>query len=500
MKDCLRKYYLYCVAACFVAGLSGCTSTPDNPVEVEEWPQIFPDYIGVTIPPTIAPLNFTVYGEHQTLDVVVRGDKGGEMHANGDYADFDTGEWHQLTAQNKGGKLTFTVCVERDGTWTQYRDFTVDVSSDELDEWGVTYRRIAPGYEVYGKMGLYQRDLATFDETPILENTAAPGACLNCHMSDRTDPARFTFHIRGDHGATLIQQDGQTELLKAKNDSLGGSMVYPYWHPSGKYVAYSTNKTHQSFHAVRDERIEVFDHSSDVLIYHPATHEIIFDSIVGTRDHYENYPVFSPDGKTLYFCSAEAREIPSGYKDIKYNLCKIGFDPTKGCVTGEVDTLFNARAVGKSANHPRPSYDGRFLLFTLSDYGCFPIWHQEADQWLLDLQTGEARALDEVNSDRSDSYHNWSDNSRWIVFTSRRGNGYYTNLYFAHVGADGRMSKPFLLPQRDPWAYYDETLYSFNTPDFTKRKVELDARAAAREIMSDRRVETKLLRLGNKNE
>ena len=134
--------------------------------------------------------------------------------------------------------------------------------------------------------------------------------------------------------------------------------------------------------------------------------------------------------------------------------------------------------------------DGRFLLFTMSDYGCFPIWHKEADQWLLDLQTGDARPLDEVNSDDTDSFHNWSSNSRWIVFTSRRGNGYYTNLYLAHVDKDGRMGKPFLLPQRNPWAYYDETLFSFNTPDFTSEPVKLDARTVARDIMSDKRVET----------
>lgn len=467
-----------------------CSSMPENPTVVQQLPPIFPDYAGVTIPAEIAPLNFNCYGESQTMDVVVRGEKGGEIHANGCYADFDVGEWHQLTQQNRGAALTFTVCVENNGAWTQYRDFKVEVSSDSLGEWGLTYRRIPPGYEVYGKMGIYQRELSSFCETAILENTAAPGACLNCHVANHTDPNNFTFHIRGEHGATLIHHGETTELLKAKNDSLGGSMVYPYWHPSGRFVAYSTNKTNQSFHAVAAERIEVFDHASDVLVYSPDKHEILFDSLVATKSHYENYPVFSPDGKTLYFCAAESRMIPSEYKDIKYNLCKVGFDPDKGVFTGEVDTIFNARAMGKSANHPRPSYDGRFLLFTMSDYGCFPIWHKEADQWLLDLQTGDARPLDEVNSDDTDSFHNWSSNSRWIVFTSRRGNGYYTNLYLAHVDKDGRMGKPFLLPQRNPWAYYDETLFSFNTPDFTSEPVKLDARTVARDIMSDKRVET----------
>ncbi len=115
---------------------------------------------------------------------------------------------------------------------------------------------------------------------------------------------------------------------------------------------------------------------------------------------------------------------------------------------------------------------------------------EEADQWLLDLSSGEARALDEVNSDDTDSYHNWSVNSRWMVFTSRRGNGYYTQLYLAHVDKKGRVSKPFLLPQRNPWEYYDETPYSFNTPDFTKTRVDFDRHAAALAISAEKRVPT----------
>ena len=300
------------------------------------------------------------------------------MPSPGDYADFDVDEWHRLTEANKGGKLVFSVYIKRGGEWKQYRDFTVNVSSDPLGEWGLTYRLISPGYEVYGKMGLYQRNLSNFDEQAILVNTAVPGACLNCHTSNQTSPEQFTFHIRGANGGTLISQHGRMEILKAKNDSLKGSMVYPYWHPSGQWVAYSTNQTHQSFHAVRSERIEVFDQASDVLIYHPATHRIVLNPAVMTKDHYENYPVFSPDGRTLYFVSSTAWDIPAHYKDIKYNICRVGFDPKTGHTVGKVDTIFNARLMGKSANHPRPSYDGRFLLFTLSDYGCFPIWHTTA--------------------------------------------------------------------------------------------------------------------------
>lgn len=486
----MKKIYVYMMAAMMLAS---CTEKPENVTKVDKLPAIFPDYSGVTIPDGIAPMDFNVTGDdYDCVDVTVKGSKGGEVHSNGDYAKFDLDEWHSLTRQNKGGTLTFTVCVEKDGKWTQYKDFTMTVSPYAIGDWGLTYRRIAPGYEVYGHMGIYQRDLSTFDETPIFDNLAAPGACVNCHTPNRTNPDQYTFHVRGEHGATVVHRDGKEELLKAKNDSIHGSMVYPYWHPSGKYCAYSTNNTHQSFHSVRSERIEVFDQSSDVFVYEPSTHQLILDSLLMTKDHYETYPAFSPDGRTLYFCSSTAEPIPSNYKDIKYNICKIAFNPDNGSFGTSVDTIFNARKMGKSATHPRPSYDGRYLMFTMSDYGCFPIWHKEADNWLLDLRTGKAQPMAAANSDNTDSWHNWSANSHWFVFTSRRGDGLYTRLYLASVDDKGNVSKPFLLPQENPLDYYDKLLDSYNTPDFTTKPVKLDEREMGRQIGSDNRTATKV--------
>lgn len=484
------------IHAAIILLLASCVSSPHDVKITQELPRIYPDYIGVTIPAGIAPLNFDyIGGDYSAIDVSIKGSKGGEMHICGKCVDLNIDKWHQLTQSNKGGRLTLTVTVEHDGEWTQYHSFDMIISDDDLDEWGLTYRRIAPGYEVYGKLGLYQRELATFEETPILENTVSPGACLNCHTSNRTNPSQYTFHVRGAHGATFIHSDAGDEWLKPINDSIGGAMVYPYWHPSGHYCAYSTNTTRQSFHAIADERIEVLDQASDVLFYEPATHTITVDPAVSTTTHYETYPVFSPDGDTLYYCAAEDRAIPFGYKDIKYNICRVAFDSERGCTVGTPDTIFNARQMGKSATHPRPSYDGRFLMFTLADYGCFPIWHREADNWLLDLQTLDAHALTVANSNKADSWHNWNASSRWAVFTSRRGDGLYTRLYICHIGADGVASKPFLLPQKNPTEYYDNLLYSYNTPDFTSEKVKLHKRKAGQAIESDQRIPTKVRRI-----
>ena len=75
-----------------------------------------------------------------------------------------------------------TVCTEQEGHWKQYREFTIHISEDSLGAWGITYRRIAPGYEHYGHIGLYQRNLSTFEESSLIENNDHPGMCVNWVM------------------------------------------------------------------------------------------------------------------------------------------------------------------------------------------------------------------------------------------------------------------------------------------------------------------------------
>ena len=70
-----------------------CSSGPENPTLVSQQPAIYPDYAGVTIPANIAPLNFNFADETiDGMDVIVKGSKGGELHVNGDWADFDIDE------------------------------------------------------------------------------------------------------------------------------------------------------------------------------------------------------------------------------------------------------------------------------------------------------------------------------------------------------------------------------------------------------------------------
>ena len=468
--------------------LLACSSQPTDPILVDRQPDIYPDYIGVTIPADIAPLNFNFADETiDGMDVVVRGSKGGELHVNGAWADFDIDDWHELTAQNLGGKLLFTVCVEKDGQWQQYKDFEVYVSQDWLDEWGLTYRRIKPGYEVGGDIGIYQRDLNSFEEYAILTETAVPGRCFNCHTANRTDPNRITLQIRGEGGGTMIQKDGLQMWVETKTDSTKAAGSYSYWHPDGDYVAMAVNSVHQSFFTGTGQRIEVYHKFSNVEVLDTRTNELILSPLLQTED-LEIFPAFSADGRSIYYSTSKPCRVPAEYEKVKCSLCRIGFDAQRGVFGETVDTLLNGPATDKSYVLARPSYDGRWLMYCVSSRGNFPVSQNDADLWLMDLKTGENRELEEVNSVQSESFHNWNGNSRWFVFSSKREDGMYTKLYLANIDAEGRVSKPFLLPQRHPRKYYRELMDAYNCPDFTRTRVEFDAHEAYRQVFDNQRV------------
>ena len=479
--------------------LMACTETVSDARQEAAQPRIYPDYTGVTVPVNIAPLCFNMADETALrIDAIITDSHGGSLHAQGkESVDIDLDEWHTLLSQNRGDSLSVVVSAKYEDGWHTYKPFSIYVSPDSID-YGLCYRLIEPGYEVWSKMGIYERDLSSFEERPLIENTQFEG-CVNCHSFNRADPKDMSLHIRGPHGATLLRQDyGPVTAYNTRTDHTLGLCVYPYWHPSGRYIAYSTNTTNQLFHSAGKNRVEVFDTASDLQVYDVEKNELLLSPLLKQDSVYETYPVFSADGRSLYYCAARA--LPEGshqLDSIRYNLCRIDFNPETGTFGDQIETVVDAVSQQKSVSFPRPSYDGRFLCYTLSDYGQFSIWHHEADLWLLDLRSekGEvkreklaaARPMDGANSKDTESFHNWSTNSRWLVVSSRRDDGLFTRPYFCHVDKDGNVTKAFMLPQRNPRRFYRGRFMSFNVPDFITAPTRFDSRQATQAINNEYR-------------
>ncbi len=460
----------------FLISAASCSEMPKEVAQSGEEATIFPDYKDVTVPENIAPLNFEYTGsEPCALSVdgkVLKPRRGGRFV-------FGRKLWKDMMSRDS---VEMSLSVLRGGKWVSFKPFKLFVSRDRIDPW-ISYRLIPPGYQGWQKMGIFQRDLTSYSQKAIITNDLTGGNCMNCHTYCGNDPSRMVFHVRSSFGGTIIAREGMMEKLNTKTDSTISALVYPYWHPSGDYIAFSVNKTLQAFHNHDANRIEVYDEASDVVVYDVRNHTVTWSPLTKSEERFETFPTFSPDGKWLYFCSSEAvAPMPEKHKEAKYGLYRIAFDPENCTFSDSLECVYDAPAEGASVSFPRISPDGRFLCFTRHGYGNFSIWHKDADLWTVDLSDGTVRPMEQANSDDVDSFHTWSSDGRWLVFSSRRDDGLYTRPYFCHVDSSGNAAKPFLLPQRDPGRYYKKLMESYNLPAFTVSKVGYSKRSVVNTI------------------
>ena len=439
---------------------------------------ISPAYPSTVIPYNIAPINFIIReeGSHYKVRFAVAGRDSFTVSTKKSIVSIPLRKWKKLLYANRGEQLDISIFVEKETGWVRYAPLRMTIATEPIDAW-LAYRLIEPGYEIWNQMGIYQRCLENFDETPIFTNQLTENrSCMNCHSFCRNNPQTMLFHLRKYDAGTIILKDGTVNKVNTQAPGLISAGVYPRWHPDGRFVAFSVNITRQGFHAAHTNKVEVYDQKSDLIIYDTETHSVFTDSLISSADYFETFPEWSPDGRHLYFCSAKARPMPQAYDSLHYDLLRIAFDASNRTFGKHLDTIISSKqlrhegAKARSVALPRVSPDGKYIVFCLSDYGAFPIWHRENDLYLLNLETKEMRNLSEINSNQSDSYHSWSSNGRWIVFSSRRIDGTFTRPYICYFDTAGNAYTPFLLPQKDP-RHYDFSFKSYNIPEFITGKV-----------------------------
>lgn len=467
-----------------LAGLGGRESgaSASGIQQIQRKPKLVPDYVDATIPPNIAPMNFIIDEEGVSFQVTATSASGEhrlQLTSSDGTVRFPEEGWRELLRESLGDTLRFRIMASRGRGQPdeEYAPFHMIVSADPIDPW-LVYRLINPGYYSWSEMRIAQRSLESFREETIINNRTLDNDCTNCHSFNRNRPDQFLIHIRGSSGGTYFLEDGQLTRTDPQIDGMPGGATYPSWHPGGRYVGFSSNQVRQSFYSLPGQVVEVYDLVSSLVLYDREVNETLTITGKDTTSYLYTFPSWSPGGDYLYFSRApqvidESNPQLEQIENTHYDIARKSFDPESRAF-GETEVVFQASALNKSASFPRISPDGRFMVITVADYGTFPIWHREADLYLLDLDTGEYRAMD-INSDETESYHTWSSNGRWLVFSSRRADGRTTRPYFAHVGADGRQGKEFVLPQEDP-SLYDRMLESFNIPELVMGRVGLDSR------------------------
>ncbi|MDD6029526.1 MAG: hypothetical protein PUE68_01765 [Kiritimatiellae bacterium] len=445
-----------------------------------------PVYMDVTLPPNIAPLNMRVLDAPagETATCVYRAADGDVLAAEGDFIRFEPKAWRTYLARHAGEALEVTLSLGGRPALVA----TNHVSRHPVDAC-LTYRLIPPGYTGFHRIGVYQRDLATFDEWPLYRNDQGPAEqCMNCHTYRGADPETWMLHLRKASEGTVVHSPKYgLRKVDLATPGLPGICTYPAWHPSGDFLAFSVNEARQEFYWSDPGKVEVFDLSSDLVLYSLADDAV--SPVETGADRFECYPAWSPDGRTLFTTArrtglsalppdVQSRERLHGganITNIYYDLCMRTFDPATRTFSAP-RTLLDGASAKLSVSLPRVSPDGRWLVFAAGHCGQFHIWHRDADLWIVDLTTLRARPCTEINSSDAESYHCFSSDGRWMVFSSRRDDGAYTRPYLAAFDpATGTFGHPFLLPVEDP-AEHGRRMLSYNVPEFSSGRVRMSPR------------------------
>ena len=449
---------------------------PRGAVDGGRPPRLSPDYAGVTIPPNIAPLNFRVAEPGRRYYARLAGAKGRPiaLRGRGDQIRIPLRAWRALLAANRGGELTFEVSVrDSAGRWTRFAPVRNTVANEPIDPY-LVYRWFQPTYSSNTPLGIYQRDLTTFTQTPIFRSPSSGKRCVNCHAFADGNPQRFSFQVRGrGTEASMMMVDGKrARTIDTRTEPKQSPAAVTTWHPGGRWVISSRNWIRQYFHQAGSPGRDALDSKSSLALIDSRNDHVTQPPTLIVPETRPAVPCWSPDGKWLYY-SRLKRFWPASVtmpvlqeKQIHYDLVRAPFDAERG-EFGPAELVLAAAEVKRSILEPRVSPDGRWLVVCLAGYGGFPIFRVPADLGLIDLSQRPWRAVSlnpQPETTLRETWHSWSRNSRWLVNSRKTDNGLFARPYFRYVAADGTTSKPFSLPMADP-TQLDRSFYTYNLPE-----------------------------------
>jgi len=159
---------------------------------------------------------------------------------------------------------------------------------------------------------------------------------------------------------------------------------------------------------------------------------------------------WSPDGQYLVYAQAEARDpYPEGHKlaeyandpnetPIQYDLYRIPFNGGQG---GRPEPIVGASRNGMSNTFPKVSPDGGWIVFVKCHNGL--LMRPDSQLFIVPAGGGEARRM-RCNTPLMNSWHSFSPNGRWLVFSSK-SRGPYTKMFLTHLDVDGNDSPAILI-------------------------------------------------------
>lgn len=394
---------------CSLAVLFSCKSA-DEEEKVKDLPSLFPDYVNVSVPYNIAPLNFLLKDCSGQIEVRLSSSSSDYTFiGNEGKIRFPQNEWAELLKKEKGGVIKVNVKAQKDGKWIVYPSFKWEIKAEAIDDY-IIYSKEVPGNVPNLNKSLTRREMASFSEKEI-------------HKEQPFFYAKFP------------------EKVSFRGKKRGNFGVYVMDSLFVSYISVFPDK--------RRENIGL--HSSVLLAdFSNEQYKVLPDSISSGGEI--SFVDLSFDSRKLFYCVSSGSVDPDSLLSLKYDLMCRDINPADLSVSGIPDTVASMPAA--SVSYPSSSPDGNYIAYTVSGFGASSEWHDDSDMRLMNLHTGTIDSLQIVNSaNKADIVRGWSSNGRWLMFSSKRDDGFYERVYFSYIDSTGAAHKPFMLPQEDASCY-----------------------------------------------
>lgn len=319
------------------------------------------------------------------------------------------------------------------------------------------------------KLEWYLGDVSSNRKRKMLDNMSV---CANCH-SFTHDGSTFAMDVdyandKGNYTITKIEKESTIipdDIISwsnyKKDDNVKTFGLLAKISPDGKY-ALSTVKDRSIFLPVDNNfwYSQLFFPVKGILAWHNVESGE-FGGLDGANNpnYAQSSPEWSPDMKEIIFsrakCSKDtnlnnssnvivdlkyAEDYINREKDFKFDIYRIPWNKGKG---GKAIPVKGASNNNKSNYFARYSPDGKWIVFCQAEN--FMLLQPDSKLYIIPAKGGDPRLMN-CNAGEMNSWHSFSPNSKWMVFSSKHF-GPYTQLFLTHIDENGNDSPPVWLEQ-----------------------------------------------------
>jgi type IV pilus biogenesis/stability protein PilW len=302
------------------------------------------------------------------------------------------------------------------------------------------------------------RDLSEPSSTLVLKDMPT---CANCHSFSK-DGKYLGMDMdgpNGDKGAyamapivpKIVIEQKQVYTWNEYDPNWQTFGLFSRVSPDGRYVVSSVEELVFVKNFMDIEFLQTFYPTQGILAFYDRLTGKI-KALPGADDlaYVHCNAVWTPDGKSLVYLQARARSnVPVGPPPLKandphevqiqYDLYTIPFNEGRG---GRAVPIPGASDNGKSNSFPKVSPDGKWLVWVEAQNGL--LMRPDSELYIMPMAGGRPRRMT-CNMSPMNSWHSWSPNGRWLVFSSK-ANRPYTQMFLTHVDEQGNDSPAVLIP------------------------------------------------------